>query len=165
MTDLFVCVNETRRLCRFAEAPAHIMEGVGAHFCTGGRHDEHHHEGSLPIVLAGVRLHSTITTEIRSLLIPTLAAVHGKLIGGGVALALATNWRVCPRDTTFNFGNLPRGVNPILMFSRALPLLVGRRAAFQIYIEDAAISSEMLLESGLVSKVVESTLEAKESVR
>ncbi len=60
----------------------------------------------------------------------TFASIHGKLLGGGVAFALAADWRVCSTSTTFNFGNLPRGVNPMFMFSRALPLMVGYSTSY-----------------------------------
>ena len=59
------------------------------------------------------------------LIVHTSASIHGKLLGGGVALALAADWRVCSTATKFNVGNLPRGVNPIFMLSRALPLIAG----------------------------------------
>lgn len=71
----------------------------------------------------------------------TFAAVHGKLIGGGVAYALAADWRSCSMGTTFNFGNLPRGVNPLFMLSWTLPSLVGFSTCSLIYLEDSVISS------------------------
>ena len=161
MESLLSCAREVRRLCAFADSPAHVLEGVGAHFCTGGRHDEHRRTQSFSAALADLSAQSSITAEIRASLFATSAAVHGKLIGGGVALALAADWRVCPEATTFTFGNLPRGVNPILMFSRALPLMVGRSPAFQIYVEDAALSSWELRSLGLVNEVVADTEEAR----
>ena len=54
------------------------------------------------------------------LAVPTFASIHGKAIGGGVAFALAADWRACSVKTTLNFGNLPRGVNPLFLLSRAL---------------------------------------------
>ena len=161
MTSLALCVAVVRRLCVFADLSAHVLEGVGAHFCTGGRHDDHRGAGSAPAALAGLRGHSSITLEIRSSLVPTSAAVHGKVIGGGVALALAADWRACPETATFNFGNLPRGVNPILMFSRALPLMVGRHSAFQMYVEDVVVPSRELRAYGLVNEIVADVCEAK----
>ena len=71
-----------------------------------------------------------------------LGAVHGKLIGGGVAFALSTDWLACPTGTTFNYGNLPRGVNPLFMFSRALQLMVGYPTGYRIYLEDIVLSCD-----------------------
>jgi enoyl-CoA hydratase/carnithine racemase len=62
---------------------------------------------------------------LRKLPVATTAAVHGKLIGGGVALSLAAQYRISSQEATFNFGNLPRGMNPLFMLSRSLALVAG----------------------------------------
>ena len=92
--------------------------------------------------LVSISEQSHITASIRRLSVPKFVAVHGKLIGGGVAFALAGDWRACTIETTLNYGNLPRGVSPLFMFSRALPLMVGYPAGFQIYLEDVVLSSQ-----------------------
>ena len=91
-------------------------------------------------MLGNLHNQSSITKNIRKLGIQKFGAVHGKLIGGGVAFALSTDWLTCPARTTFNYGNLPRGVNPLFMFSRALPLMVGCSTGYQIYLEDIVFS-------------------------
>ena len=73
---------------------------------------------------------SDLTQTMRKLHVHKSGALSGKLIGGGVAFALATDWRSCTVKTTFNYGNLPRGVNPLFMFSVALPAMVGYQAGF-----------------------------------
>ena len=91
----------------------------------------------------------------------SFASVHGKLLGGGVAFALAADWRVCSVRTTFNFGNLPHGVNPLFMLSRALPLTIGNFAGFRTYIEDTVISSQGAMACEMANKVTVSRAEAK----
>jgi hypothetical protein len=59
-----------------------------------------------------------------------------------VALCLSTEKRVAAVGASFNYGNLPRGVNPLFMFSRVLPLMIGHAAGFSIYVEDVVLSSE-----------------------
>ena len=61
------------------------------------------------------KIYVYIAAQIRALSIPYLAAIHGKLIGGRLALALVTYWRVCAADTIFNVGNLSRGRSHLLM--------------------------------------------------
>ena len=100
-----------------------IIQGSGAHFCTGGNFGkitEDHYFQSFAFV-ALIQRSSNIARDIRSLPMAKVGAVHGKLIGGGVALALATSWCACPTGTMFNYGNLPRGLSPLFLFSRALP--------------------------------------------
>lgn len=72
-------------------------------------------------------------------------AVHGKLIGGGVALSLAAQRKISARDALFNFGNLPRGMNPLFMLSRSLPLAAGRSEAMALYLEDPSVNAHVAL--------------------
>ena len=104
---------------------------------------------------------SGLTQHLREFRLPKSGALAGKLIGGGVAFALATDWRSCTLQTTFNYGNLPRGVNPLFMFSKALPTLVGYATGFQIYLEDIVISTDQALCCGLVNCVAGDRMRAK----
>ena len=71
-----------------------------------------------------------------------------------MAFAVAVDWRACTHGTTFNYGNLPRGVNPLFMFSVALPQMLGYSAGFQIYVEDIVIPASLASGCGLVDKIV-----------
>lgn len=96
---------------------------------------------------------SVVIINIRNLLLLKVGALHGKLIGGGVAFCLATEWRTCTAGTSFNYGNLPRGLNPLFMFSRSLPQILGHSACFQIYLEDTELSSKHASACRLVDKI------------
>lgn len=85
-----------------------------------------------------------LATAIRNLPVPTICAVHGKLIGGGVALALAADIRVAAKNASYNFGNLPRGMNPLFMLSRSMPLYIGYGRANLLYLEDPIANAEMV---------------------
>ena len=104
---------------------------------------------------------SSLTQHLRKFRLPKSGALAGKLIGGGVAFALATDWRSCTLQTTFNYGNLPRGVNPLFLFSKALPTLVGYATSFQVYLEDIVISADQALCCGLVNRVAGDRMRAK----
>ncbi|MDA9173013.1 enoyl-CoA hydratase-related protein [bacterium] len=100
-----------------------ILQGAGAHFCTGGRLEKTADEQAMATHLLSIatlhalNLNNELAKSIRKLPVQTSAAVHGKLIGGGVALALCTQFRVGHTGATFNIGNLPRGMNPLFMLS------------------------------------------------
>ena len=93
--------------------------------------------------------------------VPTIAAVHGKLIGGGVALCLATQQRVAAASASFSFGNLPRGKNPLFMLSRSLPAAAGAAAAMTLYVEDPTISAQAAFACGIVHLVANDARHAK----
>jgi len=136
LSDLKNAVRGLFELQLYAAIAAMAFSGVGVHFCTGGdlnsRNDasQGQPESSLQDLTASLWDQSQIVREMRELRMIKCGAVFGKLIGGGVAFALVTDWRCCSRSATFNYGNLPRGVNPLFMFSKALPRLVGQSVGF-----------------------------------
>ena len=50
---------------------------------------------------------------LRELCVPAVAAVHGAMIGGAAAIFLQTDQRIAERGSTFQHGNLSRGVCPV----------------------------------------------------
>ena len=67
--------------------------------------------------------------------------MHGKLIGGGVALALTAGYCVSTYEVVFNFGNISRGMNPLFMLSRALPLVAGKSETMDMYLENPTVGA------------------------
>ena len=144
-----------------------VLQGAGPHFCSGAfvKPDgsiEFANDSDCFDLLNNISATSEIAIMLRKLPIPTLAAVQGKVIGGGLALCLAVDWRVCTNDTKFVLGNISQGMNPIFMLSRALPLTVGWGRAMQMYLEDKILSAEDALANGLVNFTVQSQVEAKQ---
>ena len=97
--------------------------------------------------------YTDLATHLRKMTIPTTAAVHGKLIGGGVALCLATQWRAAAAGASFCFGNLPRGKNPLFMLSRSLPSVVGASVAMTAYLDDPVISARAAFDHAIVHSI------------
>jgi len=151
MSDLFRCIQKVNALSTEGRVKALVLCGKGTHFCTGAivndTNDKRAGQGQYPQVVTEVVL------AIRKLPIPTLAVIHGKVIGGGLALSLAADWRICTSETTFYFGNLPNGRNPVMNLSLALPLSVGRAFANQMYLEDKVYNAESAEQFGLVNRV------------
>ena len=147
-----------------------VLQGAGAHFCTGGfvKEDKFQfavYSSDVPdalSVLQEISDMSSIAARLRALPIPTLAAVHGKVIGGGLALCLAVDWRVSTNDTRFVFGNISRGMSPIFMLSRSLPLTVGWGCAMRMYLEDNVVTANTALENCLINSTTDAQFEAKQ---
>ena len=134
------------QLSNVASNPVHavLLQGVGSHFCTGGA--QHQDAGMLlvapqlaPMTSAVADMVDCVMT-LTQIALPVLASLHGKLIGGGVALALNTDWRSCTVNTMFCQGNLPRNMNPITNFSRTLGQCAGTTTAHALHLEDTTIS-------------------------
>ena len=91
---------------------------------------------------------------ISSLAVPTIAVMHGKVIGGGLALATAVDKRFCLPDTTLNVALLPLGKSPVLMLMNTLPRVVGQGTASRLYLEDTLVHAAEAVECELVDAVV-----------
>ena len=85
---------------------------------------------------------------------PTTALLHGKVIGGGLALATAADHRLCLPNTTLNVALLPLGKSPVLMLMDSLPRVVGQGMASRLYLENSTVETEQAIECGLVDGVV-----------
>ena len=118
-----------------------ILAGAGKHFCVGVKHTN---DSSLVMAMndwnfarppAAALMHwfAEALTAIRRVSVPVLAILHGHLIGGAVAMALNTDWRVATANASFQHGNLKRGMNPIAQFSQSLPRLAGCLILFLCY--------------------------------
>ncbi|MGJ3558262.1 enoyl-CoA hydratase/isomerase family protein [Streptomyces sp. INA 01156] len=85
-----------------------VLTGAGKHFCAGAHLQGHGTapggDGSRAVPdWMSVQEHiATLVTRLRSLRTPVVAAVQGAASGGGFALALASDVRVCADDARFN---------------------------------------------------------------
>lgn len=88
---------------------------------------------------------------------PTVAAINGLCLGGGLELALACKYRVAGKQTSFGLPEVSLGIIPGLGGTQRLPRLVGAKAALDIILagNDQRISADRAKEIGLVDKVVE----------
>ncbi len=89
MTSLLHQLCVVRRMAEQGLVKCMVLQGVGPHFCTGGWNPGD--ATVAPLSMCDFALTKYIAAQIRALPIPSLAAIHGKLIGGGLALALATD--------------------------------------------------------------------------
>ena len=76
-----------------------MLQGAGTHFCTGGAQHADAGMRLVPPLIAemgaAIADMGDCVTMLQQLSVPVLGVLHGKLIGGGVALALNSDWRVC----------------------------------------------------------------------
>ena len=151
---------EVQRLALLGDVRCVVIQGAGPHFCTGGWSPSGESDISYesPNDIAAI---SDVARLIRELPIPSIAAVHGKLIGGGLALAMAADWCIAAADSTYNVGNLPRGMNPLFMLSRCLPLSIGRGPSLKLYLEDSIITNAQAVSLGLVHSTERTSADAK----
>jgi enoyl-CoA hydratase len=136
-----------------------VLTGAGRGFCAG------HDLGEMPqagrdasAVQAGMRVQKAfadLTLRLHSLPQPVIAAVNGAAAGGGLALALAADTRVCSTSARFNAAFVRIGLSGCdVGVSYLLPRIVGPTLAFEMMLTGRLIDAKEALRSGLVLRVV-----------
>ena len=85
---------------------------------------------------------------------PTIAAVSGWCLAGGVELALWCDLRIAAEDSTFGLFERRWGVPLIDGGTQRLPRLIGMGRALELILTGRAVEAEEALQIGLVNEIV-----------
>jgi len=91
---------------------------------------------------------------IENLSTPTIAAVNGFALGGGLELAMACHFRIASDNAKMGLPEVGLGVIPGYGGTQRLPQLVGKGKAMEMIMTAGMISAEDALQNGLVNYVV-----------
>uniref|UniRef100_A0A3B3SCT6 Enoyl CoA hydratase domain containing 2 n=1 Tax=Paramormyrops kingsleyae TaxID=1676925 RepID=A0A3B3SCT6_9TELE len=97
----------------------------------------------------------SLMTEIAVLPMPTVAAVDGFALGGGLELALACDLRTAASTAQMGLIEATRGLLPGAGGSQRLPRLVGFAVAKEMIFTGQRVTGERALQLGLVNRVAE----------
>jgi 3-hydroxyacyl-CoA dehydrogenase/enoyl-CoA hydratase/3-hydroxybutyryl-CoA epimerase len=114
-----------------------------------------------------IRQGQSVFSAIESLPYPTVAAIHGFALGGGLELALACRYRVAVGDSKLNLG-LPEvqlGVHPGFGGSVRSVRVLGVRAAMGLMLTGRSVRADRALKIGLVDRLVERGSELADAAR
>ncbi|MFC6659434.1 3-hydroxyacyl-CoA dehydrogenase NAD-binding domain-containing protein [Deinococcus multiflagellatus] len=89
---------------------------------------------------------------------PTVAALHGTALGGGLELALACSYRVAVPDARLGLPEVKLGVLPGAGGTQRLPRVVGAQKALDMMLSGAPIQATEAKELGLVDDLIEGGL-------
>jgi len=99
---------------------------------------------------------ATLIPHLRSLKVPVIAAVNGPAAGGGFALALGSDVRVCATSARFNVAFVRIGLSGCdIGVSWLLPRLIGAGRAFELLLTGRIFDAQEAEDLGLVTRVVE----------
>ncbi len=102
------------------------------------------------------RMGQEMLNRLASLRVPTVAAIHGACLGGGLEMTLACSYRVCSDHAKTGFG-LPEvqlGLIPGMGGTQRLPRQVGLQAALDMILTGRNIRAKRALQMGLVDEMV-----------
>jgi enoyl-CoA hydratase/carnithine racemase len=90
---------------------------------------------------------------LAALPLPTIAAINGAAVGGGLELALACDIRVCAPTARFRFPELSLGLTPAAGGMRRLPEIIGHGRAREMILFGRELDAKTALDWGLVAHV------------
>ena len=95
--------------------------------------------------------------RLEALALPTIAAVNGWALGGGLELALACDLRIAADNAKFGLPETGLGILPGAGGTQRLPRIVGLGIAKEMVLAGTIHDAETALRLGLVNRVVTST--------
>jgi enoyl-CoA hydratase len=96
-----------------------------------------------------------VLSRLESLRVPSIAAVNGFALGGGLEVALACTFRVAASTARMGLPEITLGLIPGFGGTQRLPRLVGRGHAMEMILTGGMVDASRALEIGLVHEVVE----------
>ncbi len=89
---------------------------------------------------------------------PTVAAIHGTALGGGLELAMGCRYRVGDATAKFGLPEVKLGILPGAGGTARLPRLVGPLAALKMIVTGVPIGAKEALSSGLIDAIADGDL-------
>jgi 3-hydroxyacyl-CoA dehydrogenase/enoyl-CoA hydratase/3-hydroxybutyryl-CoA epimerase len=107
-----------------------------------------------------IRLGQAVFNDIASLPIPTVAAIHGACVGGGLELALACSFRILSdsKKTGLQFPEVMLGILPAWGGTTRLPRLVGLQASLDMLLTGRRTDAQKAKRMGIAAEVVPEAL-------
>lgn len=137
------------------EVAAVILRGAGDRaFCVGADIKEF----ASPDSLAATRHQKQDQAWIEAIAAcrkPTIAAIHGYCLGGGLEIALACDIRIAARDAKFGLPETGLGIIPGAGGTQRLPRVVGLGRALAIILTGEHFPAPDALAMGLIASAVE----------
>ncbi|KAK2835790.1 hypothetical protein Q5P01_016274 [Channa striata] len=97
----------------------------------------------------------SLMTEIASVPVPTIAAIDGVALGGGLELALACDLCTAAYSAQMGLIETSRGLLPGAGGTQRLPRLIGMSLAKELIFTGRRVGGQTALEMGLVNRAVE----------
>ncbi|BAT60367.1 fatty acid oxidation complex subunit alpha [Variibacter gotjawalensis] len=101
---------------------------------------------------------SEVIATIENVQKPTVAAIHGTALGGGLETALGCHFRVAVATAKVGLPEIKLGILPGAGGTQRLPRLAGMEKAFPMIISGDPISAKDALAHGIVDEIIDGDL-------
>ena len=140
---------------------AAVFTGKPFVFCVGADIDEFTQVGSAADALEGIRAGHTLFGRIRALPFPTVAAINGAALGGGLELALHCTARTLATNVRhIGFPEVALSIIPAWGGTQLLPKLIGPEAAAKVIVlnplrQNKLLTASEALELGIADRLID----------
>jgi enoyl-CoA hydratase/carnithine racemase len=135
------------------ESRAVVLAGGGRAFSAGADVTEFRDHDPAAI-LAYYRDSGAVYERLAALPLPTVTAIHGYCLGGGLELALACDFRVAEESAVFGFPEIELGILPSSGGTHRLVRMLGPARAKELILLRERFSAQEALAFGVVNEVV-----------
>ncbi len=142
--------GELEALLKDQDLTCLVFLGEGRSWCAGVDVEDHKPE----LVDEMIATFNRLFELIDKLEVPTIAAVHGACLGGGMEVAIACDMIIAAKGATFGQPEIKLGFFPPYAAIR-LPKLVGQAKALEICITGKRYTAKDARRLGFVSQVVD----------
>jgi 3-hydroxyacyl-CoA dehydrogenase/1,4-dihydroxy-2-naphthoyl-CoA synthase len=150
---------------------AAVFTGKPFVFCVGADIDEFTQMESTDDALEGTRAGHALFSRIRALPFPTIAAINGAALGGGLELALHCTARTLASNVRhIGFPEVALSIIPAWGGTQLLPRLIGPEAAAKVIVLNPLRQNKLLtapeaFELGIADRLIEPVEFVDESLR
>jgi enoyl-CoA hydratase/3-hydroxypropionyl-coenzyme A dehydratase len=130
-----------------------ILRGEGPAFSTGGDVSEFGSAPS-PVGAREIRWRRDVWGTLLSLPQPTIAAVHGFTVGGGMEMALLCDLCIAADDAVFFLPETALGMIPGVAGTQTAPRAIGLGRALDMVLTGKQVHAEEAVQIGLANQVV-----------
>ncbi|MFA7459509.1 MAG: enoyl-CoA hydratase-related protein [Trueperaceae bacterium] len=141
-----------------AEVRALVITGAGRAFVAGADIAELQQLSDPFAGREAALIGQEVMNALAALPFPTVAAINGFALGGGLELALAADMRVASTSAKLGLPEVGLGLIPGYGGTQRLPRLVGKGFAFELIFTGRHVSAEEALQMGLVNRVADDAL-------
>ncbi|WP_291794229.1 3-hydroxyacyl-CoA dehydrogenase NAD-binding domain-containing protein [Brevibacterium sp.] len=131
-----------------AEVAGVVLTGTGRGFCGGA--DVRQFNTPAASAEPGLR---AVLAQLTSLPVPTIAAIHGFALGGGLELALGANYRIAAEGSSIGLSETTLGLIPGGGGTQRLPRLIGAAPALDLILAGARLDAAEAHARGIVDAV------------
>ena len=153
----FVRLSDLRNWTTNESLRGLIIHGKGRHFSAGADKDNILSVQGEEDIRNNLAKGKEILDYLWDLPIPTVAAIKGVCLGGGLEVALSCHIRVCSEKSVFSFPETGLGIIPGLQGTVKLPGLVGLANAIEMLLTCKTLNAQEALDLKLVDYVVPKT--------